>query len=91
MFKLGAATAADVYEAQAGYDNALSREFAATAEKLIIENRLADATGLDARNITRPNFDNLIPLYYQKRKQTSLSQLQKTALERNHEYRASKT
>ena len=70
MFKLGTATAVEVYEAQAGYDNALSREIAATAEKLIIENRLTNATGLDAKNIARPNFDNLIPLYHRKVKQT---------------------
>ena len=90
MFKLGTATAVEVYEAQAGYDNALSREIAATAEKLIIENRLTNATGLDAKNIARPNFDNLIPLYHRKVKQTNLLQLQKTALERNDEYQLQK-
>ncbi len=87
LFKRGAATAVDVHEAQAGYDNALAQEIAALAQKQVLENQINDYTGLDSQNISPIKTSNIITHYQPKLKQRSLEQWQSLALQHNPEYK----
>lgn len=86
LFDKGAATALDLHEAQAGYDNALAQEIAAVARKQVQENRLNDYTGLDGKHIQAINTHNLIERYLPKLQRHSPEAWQNIALEHNHEY-----
>lgn len=86
LFNKGAATALDIHEAQAGYDNALAQEIAAIAQKQIQENQLNNYTGLNSQNITPFPTQNLIKQYLPKLQQHSLEKWQQLALAHNHEY-----
>lgn len=86
-FRNGTGTILDVHEAQAGYDGAVAKEVNETAEKLIIEDRLKNYTGFDAKQITPIKPSLLIEPYYQKIIEKKQEQWQKLALSNNPEYR----
>ncbi|XXQ67418.1 TolC family protein [Neisseriaceae bacterium B1] len=90
LFNKGAATALDIHEAKAGYDNALAQEIAAISKKQILENQLNDYTGLDSKQIEPIDISNLTEDYLPKIKKHSLDEWQRIALENNHEYAAQK-
>ncbi|AWY21062.1 TolC family protein [Moraxella bovis] len=90
LFNKGVATALDVHEAQAGYDNALAQETSAILKKQILENQFNDYTGLDVKEIEMVNISNLIERYLLRISQHSLEEWQNMALENNHEYKAQK-
>lgn len=86
MFNRGAATALDIHEAKAGYDNALAEEIAAIAQKQIQENQLNNHTGLNSQEIEPIATENLIEHYLPKLQQHSLQQWQNLALTNNYQY-----
>lgn len=87
LFNKGAATALDIHEAKAGYDNALAQEIAVLAEKQTYENQLNDYTGLDSKQIEAIDTANLLARYLPKLERYSLDEWQRIALSNNHEYR----
>lgn len=89
-FALGTATAADIHEAQAGYDAAHAKEIIAAGEKQIIENRLHDRTGLNGAHIHGFAFDKKIPHYQKRLSQHNIEQWQQLALDNNPEYQIQK-
>lgn len=90
LFNKGAATALDIHEAKAGYDNALAQEIAAISKKQILENQLNDYTGLDSKKIEPIKTHNLTEDYLPKIKLYSLDEWQRIALKNNYEYMAQK-
>lgn len=86
MYERGAATAVDIHEAQAGYDNAVAKEIEAITRKQIAENQLSNYTGLDVEKIEAVPMNHLIERVQPKVKQHSLAQWQDLALKNNHEY-----
>lgn len=87
LFNKGAATALDIHEAKAGYDNALAQEIAVLAEKQTYENQLNDYTDLDSKQIEAIDTANLLARYLPKLERYSLDEWQRIALSNNHEYR----
>lgn len=90
LFDKGAATALDIHEAKAGYDNALAQEIAALADQQVQENQLNDYTGLDSKKIEAIDTANLITRYLPKLERHSLDKWQQIALANNHEYQTQK-
>lgn len=90
MFERGAATAVDIHEAQAGYDNALAKEVDAITQKQLAENQLADYTGYDPSQILPVNTDKLIERIQPQVKRHSLPEWQQLALSNNSEYQVSR-
>lgn len=90
LFDKGAATALDIHEAQAGYDNAVAQEIAAIAKRQILENQLNNYTGLDSKQIEPISILNQIDNYLLQVKKYSLDEWQLIALENNHKYLAQK-
>ena len=86
LFNKGAATALDIHEAKAGYDNALAQEIAALTEKQVQENQLNNYTGLDSGKIEAIDTSNLLSHYLPKIEGHSLEQWQNIALANNQEY-----
>lgn len=86
LFKRGAATAVDIHEAQAGYDNAIAKEVEALTQKQLAENQLADYTGYDPSHITPVNVAHLKPHIQKQMKRYSLQEWQNLALQHNREY-----
>lgn len=90
LFDKGVATALDIHEAQAGYDNAVAQEIAAIAKRQILENQLNNYTGLDSKQIEPISILDQIDDYLLQIKKYSLDEWQSIALENNHRYLAQK-
>ncbi|MDO5639398.1 MAG: TolC family protein [Neisseria sp.] len=87
MFKQGAATIIDTYEARAGYDAALAKEIDTAIQLQVAENTLADLTGLNPAGI-RPLRKSAIPDLLEQTREEYWQQL---AAQHNRAWRLQKT
>lgn len=90
LFKRGAATALDINEAQAGYDQAFAKEAVAITQQHIHANQLASDTGILATEIETIPTTNLVKNYLPIIRQYDLTEWQNLALQRNYEYQSQK-
>lgn len=90
LFNKGAATALDVYEAQAGYDQAYAKEAAAIAQQHRAANQLSSDTGIAINEVEDIPTENLAKNYLPVIQQYKLPQWQALALQHNREYQAQK-
>lgn len=87
LFQHGAATAVDVYEARAGYDQALAKEVDALANKQLAQNQLADYTGLPVTRVQALDTVGIIRHFQSQIDKRNLETWQRAALKHNSEYR----
>lgn len=90
LFKQGAATALDINEAQAGYDQAYAKEAAAITQQHIYANQLSSDTGVVITDVEQIATENLIQSYLPIIRRYDLAQWQNLALQNNYEYREQK-
>ncbi|RRD89431.1 TolC family protein [Conchiformibius steedae] len=91
LFRHGAATAVDVYEAQAGYDAALAKEIDALGRKQQAQNQLGSYTGLPIGQLQPVDTRQLIERFQAQIDRHSLNEWQEAALRHNNEYRTLKS